>query len=99
MVKDHSYWIGRGVSESTIKSFNGGVVLSGKMKDRYVFPIKNYKKQIVGFSGKIFFDKTKLDGTPRKLLHIGLMSNLGWKASTSLSDGLRSAYREFQHTN
>ncbi len=56
-------------------------------------------QQIVGFSGKIFFDKTKLDGTPRKLLHIGLMSNLGWKASTSLSDGLRNAYLEFQHTN
>ena len=41
--KDQSYWINRGVSEETLNKFNGGVVRSGKMKDRYVFPIFNSK--------------------------------------------------------
>tara|TARA_Y100001963_G_scaffold51299_1_gene71757 strand:- start:12605 stop:13531 length:927 start_codon:yes stop_codon:yes gene_type:complete len=70
LVKDHSYWLGRGVSDSTIKSFNGGVVLSGKMKDRYVFPIKNYKKQIVGFSGRDILP-TKQNSSRPKWKHLG----------------------------
>jgi hypothetical protein len=70
LVKDHSYWIGRGVSESTIKLFNGGVVKSGKMKDRYVFPIKNYKKQIVGFSGRDLLN-TEAGSSRPKWKHIG----------------------------
>jgi len=50
--KDQSYWINRGVSEKTLKQFKGGIVRSGKMKDRYVFPIFNSKNKIVGFSGR-----------------------------------------------
>ena len=49
---DQKYWTDRGVSVETLKEFKGGIVSSGKMKDRYVFPILNSKGKIVGFSGR-----------------------------------------------
>ena len=49
----------------------------------------------VGFSGRIMFDSTKPDGTPRKLLDVRRMSALGWRASTSLRDGIALAYLDF----
>lgn len=50
--KDHGYWIKRGISEQTVKTFEGGVADSGRMKGRYVFPIFNSKRQLVGFAGR-----------------------------------------------
>lgn len=52
LVFDPVYWEGRGISGKTVKVFEGGVCRSGKMKDRFVFPIYNSKKKIVGFSGR-----------------------------------------------
>jgi GDP-L-fucose synthase len=47
---------------------------------------------IVGFSGRIEFDATKPDGTPRKLLDVSKLNALGWKASIRLIDGIRKTY-------
>ncbi len=52
LIPDHSYWNGRGISKETLSTFKGGVADSGKMAERYVFPIFNKKEQIVGFSGR-----------------------------------------------
>jgi len=49
---DHSYWNERGISNDTLKQFKGGVADTGKMFNRYVFPIFNYKEQIIGFAGR-----------------------------------------------
>jgi GDP-L-fucose synthase len=51
--------------------------------------------RIVGYSGRLVFDSSKPDGTPRKLLDITRLSNLGWRASISLEDGIRSTYNSF----
>lgn len=51
--------------------------------------------QVVGYKGKLIFDTTKPDGTPRKLLDISKLDSLGWRAQTSLSDGLLVAYEDF----
>ena len=50
---------------------------------------------VIGFSGRIKFDTSKPDGTPRKLLDIGRMHNLGWKATTSLREGVEQIYRSY----
>ena len=50
---------------------------------------------VVGFSGSIVFDASKPDGTPRKLLDVGRMRELGWCASTGLREGIALAYRDF----
>ena len=51
--------------------------------------------QVVGFTGGIEFDASKPDGTPRKLLDVSRMRNLGWQATTTLRDGIALAYRDF----
>jgi len=64
--KDHTYWINRGVKEDTLSAFLGGVIKSGKMKNRYVFPIFNSKMDIVGFSGRDITNLSKI-----KWKHLG----------------------------
>lgn len=52
-------------------------------------------KKVVGFSGELVFDRSKPDGTPRKLMDVSLLSNLGWEASVSLETGLERSYENF----
>jgi len=59
LVIDHTYWINRGISLETVSKFNGGVCSSGKMIYRYVFPISNTNKDIVGFAGRLMHTNTK----------------------------------------
>jgi GDP-L-fucose synthase len=51
--------------------------------------------KVVGFEGKLVFDTSKPDGTLRKLMDVSRLARLGWKASISLEDGLRSTYQWF----
>jgi GDP-L-fucose synthase len=56
-------------------------------------------KDIVGFEGLLTFDPTKPDGTPRKLLDVTRLAELGWKPNISLTDGIKYAYAScFKHT-
>jgi GDP-L-fucose synthase len=51
--------------------------------------------EVVGYRGNIGFDTSKPDGTPRKLLDVSKLKQLGWQASTPLPEGLRRAYAAF----
>ena len=51
--------------------------------------------EVVGYKGKIVFDATKPDGTPRKLMDVSRLERLGWKAKTTLEDGLKMTYEWF----
>ena len=54
--------------------------------------------KVTGFTGRLVFDASKPDGTPRKLMDVSRLRALGWQASIGLEDGLRDAYRWFvQH--
>ena len=52
-------------------------------------------KKAVAYEGVLRFDATKPDGTPRKLLDVSKLTNLGWRAQTRLEDGLKVAYQNF----
>lgn len=52
--------------------------------------------KVVGFQGRLVFDATKPDGTPRKLLDVGRLAVLGWTGRTALEDGLQLSYRWFR---
>jgi GDP-L-fucose synthase len=49
-------------------------------------------RKAVGFPGKIVFDRTKPDGTPRKLLDVGRIAALGWRPAIGLEEGIRATY-------
>ncbi len=51
--------------------------------------------ETVGFTGRIVWDTTKPDGTPRKLMDVSRLAALGWQARISLRDGLRQTYASF----
>jgi GDP-L-fucose synthase len=53
-------------------------------------------RDVVGFEGEIVYDRSKPDGTPRKLLDVGRMNALGWKAHIPLREGIESTYRWFR---
>lgn len=52
-------------------------------------------KQVVGYDGNILWDKSKPDGTPRKLLDISKINKLGWRHKISLLDGIKMTYQWF----
>lgn len=51
--------------------------------------------RVTGFQGRLVFDASKPDGTPRKLMDVSRLAGLGWQATIALEDGLRDAYRWF----
>jgi GDP-L-fucose synthase len=54
--------------------------------------------EVVGFRGRLEFDASKPDGTPRKLLDTGRMARLGWRAGIGLREGVGRAYEDFTTT-
>lgn len=52
-------------------------------------------KEVVGYEGKIVWDSTKPDGTPRKLLDVSRLEKAGWKYKMELKDGIKEAYKWF----
>jgi GDP-L-fucose synthase len=56
-------------------------------------------KEITGFAGELTFDTTKPDGTPRKLLDVTKINNLGWHYKTKLKEGIQIAYQNFLEKN
>lgn len=52
-------------------------------------------KEIIGYEGEIKFDPTKPDGTPRKLMDVSKLHELGWKHQITLEEGIRLAYQDF----
>jgi hypothetical protein len=69
LLKDNSYWNNRGISNETLEIFSGGVAIKGKLMNRYVFPIFNERRDLVGFSGRAlqnFNPKWKLLGGKSK---------------------------------
>ncbi|MDH4164677.1 MAG: GDP-L-fucose synthase, partial [Nitrospirota bacterium] len=56
--------------------------------------------EIVGYDGGTIFDSTKPDGTPKKLLNVSRLAELGWRASTPLDEGIRRTYQWYvDHLN
>jgi GDP-L-fucose synthase len=51
--------------------------------------------RITGFGGRLVFEASKPDGTPRKLMDVSRLAALGWRAGIELEDGLQGAYRWF----
>jgi GDP-L-fucose synthase len=68
----------------------------GVGKDITIRELAELVREVVGFEGQLSFDRSKPDGTPRKLLDVSRMSSLGWQASTSLRTGIDRVYRWYR---
>jgi GDP-L-fucose synthase len=67
----------------------------GTGKDITIQKLAETIQRVIGHQGDIFWDKSKPDGTPRKLLDVSKMSNDGWKYSTELEEGIKKTYKWF----
>jgi len=67
----------------------------GAGKDITIAEFARVVAATVGYAGEISFDPSRPDGTPRKLLDVSRLAKLGWRASTSLEDGIKLAYQAF----
>ncbi|HTL08797.1 MAG TPA: GDP-L-fucose synthase [Chitinophagaceae bacterium] len=67
----------------------------GTGEDLSIAELAEMVKQVTGFQGSILFDKTKPDGTPRKLMDVSKLHSLGWQHKVSLEEGLQLAYKDF----
>jgi len=77
----------RGVSEG---NFN-----IGTGEDVTIRELAEIVMSVTGFAGRIVFDASKPDGTPRKLLDVSRMEGLGWRANTPLAEGIGLADKDF----
>jgi GDP-L-fucose synthase len=79
-----------------VKNYSGdGLVNIGTGQDITIAEFARVVAATVGYSGKISFDPSRPDGTPRKLLDVSRLAELGWRARTSLEDGIKLAYQAY----
>lgn len=93
---DEKYQTLLGSDESATGIFIPPVVNIGTGADITIRELAETIRSVVGYTGTIEFDPTKPDGTPRKLMDVGQLHAIGWRASTNLREGLVQAYAEFR---
>jgi len=76
-----------------------GLVNIGVGEDISILDLAILVKKVVGFEGEILKDTTKPDGTARKLMDVSKLSSFGWKAKTTLEEGIQKVYDEIKDTN
>lgn len=73
-----------------MKNYDSSDIINiGTGEDVTILDLAHLIAEKTGFTGRIEFDSSKPDGTPRKLLDVGKINSLGWRASIPLSDGVR----------
>jgi GDP-L-fucose synthase len=72
---------------------DAGIVNVGTGSDVTIRELIDIVQRVTGYEGKIVFDTTKPDGTPRKLLDVSKLTALGWAASIPLEEGIAETYR------
>ncbi len=76
-----------------------GIVNIGTGEDISIYDLSILIKNLIGFNGKLEFDKQKPDGTLRKLLDVNKINNLGWKYKIDLLSGLKMVYQQIKDIN
>jgi GDP-L-fucose synthase len=67
----------------------------GTGKDLTIGELSQIVKEVVGFSGAVIWDHTQPDGTPRKLLDVSRIKQIGWQPRIKLTDGIRLTYASY----
>jgi GDP-L-fucose synthase len=79
-----------------MKTYSSGKMVNiGSGEDITIAEFARLVADVVGFGGEISLDPSRPDGTPQKLLDVSRLARLGWRARTSLKDGIGLAYRAY----
>ena len=92
---DQKYQTLLGSDEVATGIFDPPLVNIGMGEDVTIAELASLIGRVVGYQGRLVFDTSKPDGTPRKLMDISRLKGLGWAPKTALEDGLRHAYADF----
>ncbi|MBC7727441.1 MAG: NAD-dependent epimerase/dehydratase family protein, partial [Microbacteriaceae bacterium] len=95
-LSDERYTALLGSDETVTGRFEPPLVNIGVGHDVTIAELADLVRRVVGYAGGIDYDSSQPDGTPRKLMDVGLINAAGWRASTPLDAGLATAYAEFQ---
>lgn len=76
--------------------YDGSLINIGTGSDISIKDLAQLVMEVVDFKGSLIFDSSKPDGTPRKVLDVTKLKNLGWKSSVPLKDGVVLAYDDFK---
>jgi len=77
------------------RGYDGPLVNIGTGEDVTIRELAETVMEVVGFTGRIVFDASKPDGTPRKLLDVSRLHDLGWRHRIGLKQGIALAYQDF----
>jgi len=79
-----------------MKTYSGmDMVNIGTGEDISIADFARLVASVVGYAGAINYDASRPDGTPQKLLDVSRLARLGWRARTSLQNGIRLAYQAY----
>ena len=81
--------------EAHFSEQNPPLINVGSGEDLSIAELMEMVKIVVGFEGEVVWDRSRADGTPRKLLDVSVMRALGWRHKTPLEKGIRLAYEDF----
>jgi len=76
--------------------YHDAIVNVGTGVELTILELANLIMEVIGYEGNIVYDQSKPDGTPHKLLDVSRLINLGWKAQTTLRNGLSLTYDDFK---
>jgi GDP-L-fucose synthase len=83
-----------------LKNYNNNLFVNvGTGEDLSIYELAKLVQKIVGFEGAIILDNTKPDGTPRKLMDVSRINQMGWKAKIDLETGIRTVYNSVLEQN
>ena len=83
-----------------IKNYNNSEIINiGTGKDISIKELAETIKNIIEYKEKIIWDNSKPDGTPKKLLDVSKIKNLGWEHKTKLKQGIKNTYEWYKNKN
>ncbi len=92
---DAVYYLMQNINAKDLYDNNLTHINVGTGEDLSISELVNVIAEVVGFTGEIKYDSTKPDGTPRKLMDVSRLHNLGWRHRTSLKEGIERTYEWF----
>lgn len=77
------------------RGFDGSLINVGQGSDVSIATLAETVMRVVGFTGRIVYDRSKPDGTPRKLMDSSRLNAMGWRPRVSLEEGIKLAYEDY----